>query len=313
MKHMLIIILCAICLFSCKNDKSKQEPKTSPEASQDSMTLQAPKGSYVYNDVKDLDNAYAQLKSIFENNRSIGIVAEIDHSENAKKANIKLSPTKAIFFGNPHLGTPLMQVNPLTGLDLPQKIIFLQSNDGENQMMYNAVDYLNQRYGLDNHQNLATIANTLKTLVEKTSGSSSFEHIPFEVAKHQGIITKKSHFNFETTIDKLLTIVNNQKNLKLIATLDHQANAQSVGLELSPAYLVVFGNPKLGSPLMKTQQSIALDLPQKMLVWEDENGEVFVSYNDIYFLKNRHLLQGQDDVLEKISDALDKISSNVTE
>ena len=109
-----------------------------------------------------------------------------------------------------------------------------------------------------------------------------------------------------------MTVLQNHKALKIIATLDHQSNAKKAGMELMPNFLVVFGNPKMGSPLMQSQQSIALDLPQKMLVWKNADDEVYVSYNDIYFVQERHQLKGHEDILKKISEALDKISSEIT-
>ncbi len=313
----LYILLAFLVLLSCKNEPSeKSSEKTSSKSEQavDSVNFSKPaQGVIAYDSIDNLDTAYTNLKAIFNQNSSVGIVAEIDHSQNAKKAAIDLPSTKAIFFGNPNLGTPLMQANPLTGLDLPQKMIFIQNEKGENNILYNDVNYLNLRYALNDHKNLSVISNTLKALVEKSSGSQSVETTSFEISKHQGIVTKTSNNDFASTLDRLMTILDKNKALKVIVTLDHQANAKKAGLELTPTYLVVFGNPKLGSPLMKTQQSLALDLPQKMLVWEDQSGQTFVSYNDIYFLKERHQIEGHDEIFEKISGALDNISSKATE
>ncbi|RRO13551.1 DUF302 domain-containing protein [Flavobacteriaceae bacterium 14752] len=312
------ILLTLLVFLSCKNKPSEKSSEKSSsktkKTSVDEVKLYKPsQGVIAYDSIDNLDTAYSNLKAIFDKNQSVGIVAEINHSQNAINADIDLPTTKAIFFGNPNLGTPLMQANPLTGLDLPQKMVYIQDEKGKNQILYNDVDYLNQRYALDNHKNLSVIANTLKTLVEKTSGSQSFQNTSFEISKHQGIVTKTSNYNFASTLDRLMTILDKNKAIKVIATLDHQANAKKAGLELTPTHLVVFGNPKLGSPLMKTQQSLALDLPQKMLVWEDQSGQTFVSYNDIYFLKERHQIEGHDEIFKKISGALDNISSKVTE
>ena len=309
------LMLSVIFFVGCKNDKPKTEneaPVEKTEKNLKSTAEQTAFGIYTFTNVNDINEAYAKLKGIFDKNSSVGVVAELDHAKNAKSVGLELNPTRAIFFGNPNLGTPLMQVNPLTGLDLPQKIVFMQIGN-ENKILYNDMEYLNQRYALDGHKNLGVISNTLKTLVSKSSGSTTVEHKVFEVSKHQGIITKKSNHNYKTTLDKLLTLLQNHKALKVIAKLDHQANAKKAGLELTPSYLVVFGNPKMGSPLMQSQQSLALDLPQKMLVWENAEGEVFVSYNDIYFLQKRHQIEGHKKILKKISGALDKISSSVIE
>lgn len=313
----LYIVLLLIVFLSCKKSSEKTEdnlPSKSEQTNTTNVKSSKPaKGINTFNSINNLKMAYANLKGIFDKNPSIEIVAEIDHKNNAKKVDIDLPTTKAIFFGNPNLGTPLMQTNPLTGLDLPQKIIYIQDKKGKNQIIYNDIAYLNQRYNLEGHKNLSIISNTLKTLVRRTSESQNDQTISFEVSKHQGIITKESNYNFATTLDRLMTILYKQEDLKVIAELDHQANAKKVGLDLRPNYLVIFGNPKMGSPLMKSKQSLALDLPQKILVWEDKAEQTFVSYNDIYFLKERHQIEGHDKVFKTLSSSLDKISSKVVE
>jgi len=306
-----ILVLCLV--ISCKKNKPNPEDKTNSTPKQETVEnveTQNSMGIYSYSNVENINQSYKQLKNIFDNNKSVSVLAELNHTENAKSVGLDLNPTKAIFFGNPNLGTPLMQINPLAGLDLPQKIVFL--NDGnKNRIIYNDMTYLNDRYQLNNHQNITVINNTLKALVQKSSGSTSFEQIPMEVSKHQGIITKKSKHNFDKTLSKLLSILENHKALKVIAKLNHQNNAKKAGLEMTPSYLVVFGNPKMGSPLMQDNQNLALDLPQKMLIWEDKDGQVSLSYNDIYFIAERHQLTQNKGILDKISGALDNISTSV--
>ena len=132
---------------------------------------------------------------------------------------------------------------------------------------------------------------------------------PIKITMKEGIITKQSTKNFDDTYTSLVEILTNNPNLKIIAQLDHQANAASVGLELGPTRIIMFGNPKLGTPLMQSTQTTGLDLPQKIMVWQDEEGSVNISYNDPVYLQKRHGIDGKDEVLAKITGALDKISS----
>jgi len=127
-----------------------------------------------------------------------------------------------------------------------------------------------------------------------------------------GIITKVSQQSFENTYAKLRSIIDNNPNLKILMELDHQANAANVDLELPPTRIVMFGNPRLGTPLMIGGDYTGLDLPQKILVCE-RNGQVTLSYNDPSYLKNRHAISGKDEVLQKVTGALDKITSAASE
>ena len=123
-----------------------------------------------------------------------------------------------------------------------------------------------------------------------------------------GIITKISQQSFQDTYEKIKGIITNNPNLKVLFELDHQANAASAGLTLSPTKIIFFGNPKLGTPLMASGDFTGLDLPQKILVSEKE-GVVSISYNDPMYLKARHQITGQDAVLQKVVGALDKITT----
>lgn len=123
-----------------------------------------------------------------------------------------------------------------------------------------------------------------------------------------GVISKISNKSFEETYAALITIINNNPNLKIIAQLDHQANAASVGLELNPTRIILFGNPKLGTPLMQSLQTIGLDLPQKILVWQDAKKVVYVTYNDPKYLEKRHGITEKAEVFQKISNALNTIT-----
>lgn len=127
-----------------------------------------------------------------------------------------------------------------------------------------------------------------------------------------GIITKKSKHSFENTYQNIKTIIENNPNLKVILELDHQANAMSVGLDLLSTKIILFGNPKLGTPLMRSNVLLGLDLPQKILVTEDETGIVSVSYNNPQYLKERHAITDKDNVFDKISNALDTITTKAT-
>jgi len=127
-----------------------------------------------------------------------------------------------------------------------------------------------------------------------------------------GIIEKVSAQNFEATYQKLRQIIDDNPNLNIMLELDHQANAAKVGLTLNPTRIIMFGNPKLGTPLMLSSQSTGLDLPQKILVTEDQEGVTKVSYNDPLYLKDRHTILERDEILQKIAGALDKITNGAT-
>lgn len=123
----------------------------------------------------------------------------------------------------------------------------------------------------------------------------------------QGIVSVKSMHNVQETADRLESVLQS-KGMTVIARINHSAAAQNAGMTLRPTELLIFGNPKVGTPLMQCQQSVALDLPQKALIWEDESGTVWISYNDPEYLADRHDLEGCDEVIAKVKSALSKFA-----
>ncbi len=127
--------------------------------------------------------------------------------------------------------------------------------------------------------------------------------LPLTALGADGVISVKSHHSVSETLDKLEGILKG-KGFKIIARINHGAAAAKVGFEIRDTELLIFGNPKAGSPLMVCQQSIALDLPQKALVTQDAKGDVWLSYNDPAYLQSRHDIKGCDVQLKKITGAL---------
>lgn len=123
-----------------------------------------------------------------------------------------------------------------------------------------------------------------------------------------GIITVQSSNSIDETYQNLKTAIEDKDALSIIAELDHRKNAASVDMQLRPTRILMFGNPRLGTPLMQASQTTGLDLPQKMLVYEDADGEVFIAYNDPEYLADRHNIEGQDEGLKKITGALKNLA-----
>src|SRR6266404_8119621 len=107
--------------------------------------------------------------------------------------------------------------------------------------------------------------------------------------KNDGIITIPSNHSVEQTIEKLKAILQS-KGITLFALIDHSREAARAGMEMRPTKLLIFGNPKGGTPVMLAAPSSAIDLPLKILIWEDVQGKVLITYNSPVYLQARHKL-----------------------
>jgi uncharacterized protein (DUF302 family) len=104
-----------------------------------------------------------------------------------------------------------------------------------------------------------------------------------------GIVHKPTHHSVDEALAKLQAILQ-AKGVTVFALIDHSGEAAKVGMEMHPTKLVIFGNPKGGTPLMLAAPTIAIDLPIKILIWEDDQGKVWISYNTPDYLAQRHAL-----------------------
>ena len=134
---------------------------------------------------------------------------------------------------------------------------------------------------------VATIA-----LVFAASNSRQREEMRMAPAAADGIISKPSNHSVDQTVDKLKSILET-RGVTLFALVDHSGEAAKAGLNMRPTKLLMFGNPRAGTPVMLAAPSIAIDLPLKILVWEDDRGRVWLSYNDPAYLQRRHRVPRQ--------------------
>jgi uncharacterized protein (DUF302 family) len=107
---------------------------------------------------------------------------------------------------------------------------------------------------------------------------------------NNGIISQSSPYSVTETIDRLVAILQ-AKGITIFARIDQKVEAEKVGLTMLPTQLLLFGNPKAGTPLMVAEPTIALDLPLKVLAWESASGEVWLSYNDTNYILTRQSLR----------------------
>lgn len=112
------------------------------------------------------------------------------------------------------------------------------------------------------------------------------------VATRNGIVDKPSSHSVEQTVERLKNILQ-AKGVTLFAVIDHSGEAEKVGMKMAATKLLIFGSPKAGTPLMLAAPSIAIDLPLKILIWQDAQGKVWVSYNSPAYLQERHNLPAE--------------------
>lgn len=126
------------------------------------------------------------------------------------------------------------------------------------------------------------------------------------------LTVRQSRFSVAETIDRL-TAALKEKGITPAARIDHAAAAKSAGLDLKPTQVLLFGNPKLGTPLMKADRHIAIDLPMRVLAWEDDQGKTWVGYNSSQTLQARYKVSTQSEPMQALARALEAFVKAATE
>lgn len=241
----------------------------------------------------------------------LAVPLDLDHQANAMAAGLTLPASRVVAFGNPALGTPLMQENVLAALDLPLRMLVSARGDGAT-LTYDGPDYLRRRHALGGVGSqleqaegaLARFAGAAAgRMIEAAAGDAG------AIDAAEGVVLVESTRGAGATLDALLEAIEGNPALSVVAQVDHQAAAAGVGLSLGFATVVMFGSAAVGTPLMQDSPSVGLDLPLKVLVAE-RDGAVVLAYSSPAFLAQRHgNLDGQAQRLQMMAGALDALTA----
>ncbi len=132
------------------------------------------------------------------------------------------------------------------------------------------------------------------------------------LAADNGLMTKASKYSVAETMDRFESEAK-ARGFVVVARVDHAAAAEKAGMKMPASQLLIFGNPKGGTPLMLASPTAGIDLPLKALAYEDAEGKIWLSYNAADYLKARHNISGKDEVIANVNKALDAMAAKAVE
>lgn len=228
-----------------------------------------------------VDEAVARVRSTLEA-QGYEVVLVVNHAAAAASVGLELRPTQVVLARQPrYLERLALSRSATIGIDLPIKIAVFEDAAGAIQLRINPVGYLVDRHDIP--------------LTDWFAWSYGLATRQFGDAA-EGLVTVESARGVHDTVAALVVALGANPAFRVPLVLDYDGHG-------SGPVLVVFGNPNAGTPLMQASQEVALDLPQKMLVWH-RRGQVFITYNDPFFVAARHNIAGQDARLGAIAGAL---------
>ncbi len=261
MKKLVLLSLFISVLVSCKTETKK----TKEVEKQLSISEQVVELNEALN--KQLNEAY---------------IVNLDHHKMAWEEGVYTPPAIATIFSNPEVNTELIKQNPLIGIDLPFKTLCYSEADTLSvSFAYTSAEFIAKRHGLPMGA-LVAFENRISEVIETLEPIQVSETRTDSVGTGYGLITIKSDFDFTTTVANLKAIVNAQDDTRWFGEINYQKDAKAIDVELNPTTLLLFGGPAPGGKAMMTTPKIGLDaFCQKLLVYEKDNGEIWIAFNDI--------------------------------
>jgi uncharacterized protein (DUF302 family) len=254
----------------------------------------------VLSDATDVSTAVAEISSKLKE-QGFEIPLVLDHLAAAASVGLVQAPNQVIFARPPHyLEKQLLRKGTTIGIDLPLKFQVFEQ-DGSILLSVNTLGYL-----IDRHE--MRIHDFALKLTDKLIGQFG----PSDKEK-QGLVTIQSLQSFATTVQTLQDTISTNPDARIPLIVNYgdrpdRSSASNRDKNTSFPTLIVFGNPKVGTPLMQADARIGIDLPLEFLVWKNQHEEVQITYNNPRYIAGRINLQGQNKRLETIATALKNIA-----
>lgn len=219
---------------------------------------------------------------------NLKLVADIDHSRLAAKTDTHMPPARVLIFSNIELEIRLLKENQLLGVDLPFKVLAHEDTQGNPSVIYNNYAYLTSRYNLKNKPKLLKDHEQVYKHALKETDQSKHSTFSNDSMNPDGIITIDSIHDFKTSVERIHQAINAQDDTIEFGDIDYQQKAADLGEKIRPTTMILFGAPAPGAEAMRNAITLGLDaFCQKFLVWEDAEGKVHLSYNDLLAIAGR--------------------------
>jgi uncharacterized protein (DUF302 family) len=233
------------------------------------------------------DALFEAVQRNIEESAFLRKVVEIDHSRLAAERGAIMPPARVILFSNPELQARLVQRNPLVGIDLPLRVLsFEDQSTREARLVRNRFEYIAVRHDLE-----PDLSGEYEASMSTALAGIAPVHVrvvPVDRLDERGIVTIESEFDFETTLQRVREAIESQDDTLWFGTIDFASDGAGVGIDVRPATLMLFGGPVPGAKAMSDAPILGLDaFCQKLLVWQDDEGRVQVSFNDLLVLADR--------------------------
>ena len=222
----------------------------------------------------------------------LNLVTEIDHSRLAGAEEVYMPPARVVLAENAAFEAELLAQSQLAALDLPLRVLAYENADGEASVTFNSLAFIENRYGLEKRPELTGAYNAAMAQLLNGIPDDVVAQFATDTMETPAIIDIESSHDFDQSVQRARDGIDSQGDTVWFGEIDYQKAAAEAGLTIGPTRLLLFGGPAPGGKAMAEAPTLGLDaFCQKLLIWQDKEGTVHISFNDLIALAKR---QGVD-------------------
>lgn len=240
------------------------------------------------------DKLFETLQTNVRSHAEFEVIVDIDHARLGAKAGSPMPPSHVLIWSYPTLEAAILKHNPVAAVDLPLRILACESQEtGEAAVIYNNYEFLAQRHSLPEDATLRDGYQSALARAMMGVPESSISKFPSDALPDAGLVTLSSPVDFESTEKRIRDAIAANADTVPFGEVDFAARSKIHGVDLRPLKLILFGGPGPGGKAMASAPTLGLDaFCQKLLIWQDEKGAVYVTFNDLMALAERQGVSG---------------------
>ena len=216
------------------------------------------------------------------------VIARIDHSRLAAEKGEVMPPARVVIFSDPAVNTPILQQQPLAGLDLPFRVLAYAQGDSP-ALIFTTADYLQRRHGVAGGPALQRYEEDVLGVASAVPDDAIVALDASSFGRGRGIVTLDSDYGFEETIERLKAVIMAESDTTWFGEIDYDEQAAALGVDLPRLTLLLFGAPGPGGKAMAEYPRMGLDaFCQKVLVYEVPGGQTSIHFNDMVAFAELH-------------------------
>lgn len=237
----------------------------------------------------DPDRLYQAIVANVRSHPEFEVIVDIDHSRLGARAGSPMPPAHVLIWSDPKLEAAILNTNPIAAVDLPLRIlVYEDQTTGKAAVIYNSYEFVARRHSLPEDSSLRDGYESAVSKAIQGIPDSDIKRFPSDRMPDAGLVTLTSTHDFETTRNRIQDVIHSQSDTVDFGEVDFAARSKAHGIELRPLRLILFGGPAPGGKAMASAPTLGLDaFCQKLLIWQDGDGKVFVTFNDLLTLAKR--------------------------